>query len=155
MPIPVSLRDFVNEMDTFGEGCRVFLNRATGEFLGLTDDDLSAAEADDEDDLDLPDWQKQSLSKAKQVLSSADWLGLPDKFEIDEYRIMRDFCGGLEDRTLAEDLYDTIGGRGTFGRWKNMLARRGLLDDWFRFRTEAFTEFAKGWLEAHEIPFTA
>ena len=30
MSLPVSLREFVGEMDTFGE-CRVFLNRRTGD----------------------------------------------------------------------------------------------------------------------------
>jgi hypothetical protein len=26
-------------------------------------------------------------------------------------------------------------------------------DDWFRFRQSEFEEIAKGWLEAHDIPF--
>ena len=158
MPIPVSLRAFVNEMEVFSETCHVFLNRATGEFVGLTDEYLSAAEEgdeEDEEDEDPPNWEDKLKLKAKEVMSSDDWLELPDKNEIDEYRIMRDFCGNIEDTTLAQDLYDTIGGRGTFGRWKGMLARHGLLDGWYRFRTEALTVIAKGWLEAHKVPFTA
>jgi hypothetical protein len=81
------------------------------------------------------------------------FLALPDKFELDEYRIMERFCATVGDEVLRADLLDTIGGRGTFGRWKNMLHRHKLLDQWYRFRDQAVREFASAWLEANQIPY--
>lgn len=80
-------------------------------------------------------------------------MELPSKFELNEYGIMERFCATVADETLAADLLDTIGGRGTFGRFKSMLHRHHLQDDWYRFRDEALREIARQWLEAHEIPY--
>ena len=66
---------------------------------------------------------------------------------------MRDYCATLPDRVLAADLLDTIGGRGTFGRFKNMLHRHNVHEQWYRFRDAALTEIAREWLEANEIQY--
>jgi hypothetical protein len=150
MPLPVSLREFVDEMDMFCDGS-VFLHRHTGEFLSVSDDDLAAA--DHEDKASLPEWQKKVLSKIREAMKSDDWLSLPSKFDLDEYRIMRDFCCTIPDEILREDLLDTIGGRGTFGRYKAMLHRHNLRDRWYKFREDALREIAVEWLEAHDIPY--
>lgn len=150
----VSLREFVDQLDFISEECHVYVNRRTGEFLGATSEELSAAEEDDEDGADLlPEWQRDMLPKVREVLTTDDWLALPDKFEISEYGIMREFCYSLSDQVLQQDLLDTIGGQGTFRRFKNMLHRRDLLDKWYAFRHEALKEFAIEWLEAHELSY--
>jgi hypothetical protein len=59
----------------------------------------------------------------------------------------------LADETLREDLLDTIGGRGTFGRFKNMVHRHNIHEDWYRFRDEALKRIAVAWLEAHDISY--
>jgi hypothetical protein len=75
MPLPVSLRDFVNEMETFGDGCQVYLHRRTAEFFGTTEEMTSAAERDEDDD--APAWEAELLPKVREVMSSDDWLPLP------------------------------------------------------------------------------
>jgi hypothetical protein len=151
MPLPVSLHQFVNELDAPVDDCHVYLNRKTGEFLPIGPDDEFAADAEDEED--VPEWQRESLPKIREAMTSDDWLELPDKFAIDEYRIMERFAGTLDDAIFRADLLDTIGGRGNFGRFKNMLHRRGRLDDWYRFREKAYRKIAIDWLEANGIPF--
>lgn len=150
MSLPLSLREFINEMAMYGDG-RVFLNRRTGELLAATEDDLAAA--DDEDDDGVPEWQQEVLPKIREALLSDDWLSLPSKYELDEYRIMEDFCGTIPDDILRGDLLDTIGGRGTFGRFKSMVHRHNLQDRWYQFRDDAFREIAVQWLQVHDIPY--
>jgi hypothetical protein len=151
MPIPVSLREFVGEMDTFGDEMVVYLNRRTGEFVTVTDEDRAAVE--EEDDTDLPDWQREVLPKIREALTSDDWLPLPSRYDFNEYRIMENFACTLTDATLRDDLLDTIGGRGTFGRFKNMIHRHNVQEEWYRFREQALREIAKAWLEANSIPY--
>jgi hypothetical protein len=138
-------------MDTFSDQCRVFLHRHTAELLTATEDDLAAAE--DEDDGDVPEWQQEILPKIREALCSDDWLSLPSKFDLDEYGIMEDFCGTVPDKTLRGDLLDTIGGRGTFGRFKSMIHRHNLQDRWYQFRDQALREIAVQWLRANGIPY--
>jgi hypothetical protein len=150
----VSLRDVVNEMDTMSEGMRAFINRKTGELFSTTDEYLPGMDdADDEDFADAPDWQKEMLTKAREVVQSEDWLQLPTGFDLDEYRIMRDFAATVANRTLAADLQDTIGGRGTFGRFKGMCERHGILDDYYRFRSNALGRIAADFLDANGIAY--
>jgi hypothetical protein len=151
MSIVVSLGEFVNQMDTFGDQMEVYFNRRTGEYLTVTEEDRSAVEEDT--DADLPDWQREILPKVREAISSADWLPLPSRYEFDEYRIMERFCGTLTDATFRDDLLDTIGGRGTFGRFKNMIHRHKVQEEWYRFREQALRQVAVAWLEAHDIPY--
>src|SRR5262245_19666342 len=117
MSMPVSLRELIDELDAPVEDWHAFLNRRTGELFGASDETVSAWEADDNDS---PDWLNEEVAKMEEVQNSEEWLELPSKFDIDEYDIMRGFCGSLDDHALAADLLDTIGGRGTFARFKNM-----------------------------------
>jgi Uncharacterised protein family (UPF0158) len=149
MSVVVSLHAFVEEMDTFGDECHVYLHRRTGEFLSTTDEEQALAEKSD--DADVPDWQREVLPKVREALSSDDWLPLPSRFELDEYRIMERFCCSVADNTLRGDLLDAITGQGAFGRFKSMIHRHGLQEEWYRYREECFQEIARGWLEAHQI----
>src|ERR1700735_3517087 len=101
MGIVVSLREFVDHMDAGGDEISVCLNRRTGEFLEMTDEEIAAAESDDPaDDERLPDWQRELLPLVREAISSDDWLALPSKFDLDEYRIMDAFCSSREDDAL-------------------------------------------------------
>jgi hypothetical protein len=151
MSCTVSLSEFVNELDAPTDSCTVLLNRKTGEFVPVSDDDRAAVE--DSDDEDLPAWQQESLPKVREALSSDDWLQLPSKWDLNEYRIMEDFCGTIADLTLRGDLLDTVGGRGTFGRFRNMVHRHNLQERWYNFRDRAIRRFAVDWLNAHGIAY--
>jgi hypothetical protein len=151
MSCTVSLREFVGELDMLSEEVDVYLNRKTGEFLPMTDEEAAAVEEGDE--TDLPDWQQETIPKVREALASDDWFPLPSKWDLDEYRIMRDFCGTIADETLQGDLFDTIGGRGTFGRFKNMVYRHYLHERWYKFRDAALRRFAVEWLEYHGIAY--
>ena len=122
-----------------------------GEFLSTTPEDRAAAEEEDDDD--LSDEERERLPKVREAMASEDWLPLPSKFELNEYGIMERFCGTLADEMLSADLRDTIGGRGTFGRFKGMIHRHNLQEAWYRFRDEALRQFAAEWLEAHNISY--
>src|SRR4030042_1452128 len=95
----VSLKDFVNEMDVFSDAHSAFLNCITGELVTLSSEELSAAEEDDNVD-EYPEWQQDTIIKAKEVLESDDYLSLPSKFDIHEYHIMEDFCCSVMDEEI-------------------------------------------------------
>jgi hypothetical protein len=153
MPAIVSLRDVVREMDTPSSEIQAFINRATGELFSASEDEQSELEAAEEGDdfADAPEWQREELIRLREVLSSDDWLKLPSSFEFDEYGIMERFAGIIEDPILRGDLLDTIGGKGTFGRFKNMLQRRGMQDKYYAFRETELGEIAMQFLEANGI----
>lgn len=81
---PVSLRDVVDALDMASDTMSSYLNRKTGELVSLTEDIMMMAE--DDDDLDgISEWEREEVLKAREVMDSDDCIGLPGRYEIDEY----------------------------------------------------------------------
>jgi len=154
MSAPVKLNEVVDALESVREEHAYYLDRRTGEIVLLTSEDLQAAE---DDDLisEYPDWQRESILKAREVLKDSEaFLQLPDQFDIHEYKMMEDFCLTFEDRQIGQDLLRLIKGSGAFGRFKNAIHELGIEKVWYVFKRSALEEIAIEWLEENEIPYT-
>ena len=96
MAIVVSLRDFVGEMQILSEEAHTYISKLTGELITITDDDIAMSELDEQED--AFEWQEEIIQTTKKVLSSDDYLGIPSKFDIDEYEIIERFCLSIRRR---------------------------------------------------------
>lgn len=152
MPLPVSLQAVVEEMDGQGDEVTAYLNRVTGELVSLRYEEMLMAE-NDESVEDLPVWQQELVQLAEKVIFSDEYMPLPTPYEIYEYDIMRRFTYALEDERLANQLDRALRGKGAFHRFKDTVHRRGVADQWYVFRQEAFERIAVAWLDEHEIPY--
>ena len=100
-----------------------------------------------------PEWQKESVAKAKKVLADSDFIELPDQFEIHEYSIMERFCFSVSDERVQNALLRAIKGRGAFRHFKDRIFEEGVQEDWFAFREKAFKRIAADFLESQGIAF--
>jgi len=148
----VSLRDVIDEMDMMSDEATAYINRKTGELMTVTDEMFSLAEDPDEAE-DAPEWQKEFLSKVREVTASEDFIELPSKFDIHEWSIMERFARSVADGDVSDELEAALHGRGAFGRFKDALHRRRIADQWYRYRDAALEEIAIEFLEAHGIEF--
>lgn len=151
---PVSLQAVVDEMDLLGDEMVAYINKQSGELYTVSDEEAGYIEEGEEDSEFIPDWQKEMLPKAKEVLESDDFVPLPDKFEIHEYKIMERFCLSRESDNLREELLSAIRGRGAFRYFKDQIHRRGIQDDWYGYRNDALKSVAADFLEMEGIPYT-
>ena len=155
MAVVVSLRDLVDELQTLSDESHVYLNKVTGKVITITNDDFAMVENDDEieeesnDDVsEYSDLEMDFFQDVKKVLSlDDDYLKLPSKFDIDEYEIMERFCLSIPNKKISGVLLDKIRGSGAFRRFKDTIYRYEIEKDWFKFRDEAYKEFAISWLE--------
>jgi len=148
----VSLRDVIDEMEIMSDEAKAYINRKTGELITVTDEMFALAEDPDEAE-DAPDWQKALLPKVREVAASEDFIPLPGKFEIHEWSIMERFARSLTDASVRDDIDSALHGRGAFRRFKDVVHRLGLADEWYRFRDAALAEIAVDFLEANGIEF--
>ncbi|HEY2956071.1 MAG TPA: UPF0158 family protein [Candidatus Eisenbacteria bacterium] len=151
--VVVALRDVVDQMDLPSDEMTAYLNRRTGELVVVTDTDRELAE-EEEEPTGLPDWQKESVAAAREVMETGDFLELPDKFEINEYGIIERFCHQAEPGEAREALLRAIAGRGAFRYFKDVLHDRGMTDAWYAFRHKALEEIAAAWLDENGIAYT-
>jgi len=148
----VSLRDVIEEMELMSDEATSYINRKTGEFITVTDKMLSLVEDPDEA-ADAPQWEKDLLPKVREVTASEDFIPLPGKFEIHEWSIMERFSQSLTDAAVSDELDAALHGRGAFRRFKDIVHRFGIADEWYRFRDAALEEIAIEFLEAHGIAY--
>lgn len=149
----VKLQDVVEAMDMVGDEMSAYLNKHTGELIPITSEELSAAE-EEEDLADYPEWQHESILKAREIIDSEDWLELPAKDDIHDYAIMEEFCRSIADPELSERLLNAIRGSGAFSRFRGALEALDRRQEWYDFRAVALEQIAVEWLDDHHIPYT-
>lgn len=152
MPVIVSLRDVIEQMEMSSDEAIAYINRKTGALITLTHEELALGEDPDEAAA-TPQWQKDLLAKAREVIESQDFIPLPGKFEIDQWAIMERFARSLTDGAVSDELDAVVHGRGAFRRFKDAVHRLGIADEWYRFRDAALEQIAIAFLEAHGIEF--
>ena len=64
-------------------------------------------------------------------------------WDIDEYGMMADFA----DRHHPSELHSAISGRGAFRRFKDVVRRMGLEQEWYQFRDAEYKRVAQEWCE--------
>jgi hypothetical protein len=154
--VAVKIKDLVDEMDMQMDEYNKYLNKETGEIVTVSTEDLSIAEdsEEDEDFSQYPDWQRESLQEALNVIAHwGKYIGLPDKWEIHEYDIMERFCSSIENNRISDALYSAIKGKGAFRRFKDTLQRYGIEQKWYSFHEKALRDIAIRWCEDEGIEY--
>jgi hypothetical protein len=152
MPLPVQLKAVVDEMELGTEEWRGYINRKTGELASFPGHTLRAAE-DDEEPAYASDLELEDMERCRRVLADKDFVELPSQEDMREYDIMERFCLSYPDEHLRERLLDAIDGRGAFRRFKNLIHRKGIADEWYCYHGDAVKKVAADFLEAHDIPY--
>ena len=150
----VSFKEITEALQMQSETTEQLLDRETGEILLITDEDGMYLDSEDPDDLaDMPDWQREHITKLRAVLDTDRVVRLPGSFDIHEWAIMERFCRSLEDTHAQGELSEAIHGNGAFRLFKSTLDRLGLRKKWYAFRDAEFEQIAREWLEENKIPY--
>ena len=154
MGFPIKLSEIIGVIEIQPEDSAAYVNKKTREIVAPTEESFTAAE--NEAPLEeYTEWQQEDIKAAREILDhEEDYLELPTRFDINEYRIMEKFCLSVEDREASEVLYGAIKGRGAFRRFKDTVSRLNLADEWYQYRDQAIRQIAIDWCELHKIKFT-
>lgn len=150
--MPARLREVAGAIDMSPSEVDMCIHRVTGELVMVEDSVLAAIRKKKTPRPSaLPE---ESVEDARRVAAEKDaFVQLPAQQSYDGYRLMEDFCGTVEDARIRERLEDAIRGKGAFRRFKDMVRRTGVEQDWYAFRNAAILEVARAFLEEHEIPY--
>ena len=99
MAKPVSLKEVAETLDALMDGMTLYVHQETGELYWISEDDVSLVEDEDEQE-DLADWQAEMIPKIKEILDGNHWIALPDKRDIHEWQIMREFIDSVDDEEI-------------------------------------------------------
>ncbi len=154
MAVVVSLRGMVDELQMVFNETRAYLNKVTGKFFTIDTFGLDFMETGEDEDMEeSPDWQREYYRKVREVEFSGDYLMLPDSFEIHEYQIMQDFCSTILNENTSGLFLDMLHGSGAFRRFKDLIYRYGIENDWFAYKEQAYKKIAIAWLEGESLAY--
>ena len=150
MILKVDLKDVLEALEFRTMESNYFYYKKTGEVFMLMDDELRAGEEDPELDK-FPEWQRENIKAAVDIISTDDYIRLPDDYEIDDYSIMEDFCYSIEEEDLREELLYAIRGSGAFRMFKEKIYQHDLEDDWYDYKDQRYRQIAIEWCEENNI----
>jgi hypothetical protein len=152
MPAIVRLNDIVDALEMQLDESSSYLDLDTGQVETVSHDLLGAAEeSDDDEEPDLPAWQKHEWEVAKRIVSTNRFRKLPTKFDVHEWAIMQDFSCSMKSARIREELLHAIHGAGAFRMFKATLRRHNIDQAWFAFRAEVLRRIALNWCEKNHI----
>ena len=153
---PVSLKKIADQLDYFVDDWKHYLNKKTGDIVEIQMEYLSIAEesGDDDDFSEYKDWEQDAIREAVDLVENwGDYVELPDREEVNEYRIMENFCYSQEDDKLRDKLCYAIDGKGAFGRFRDAIIKLGIEKEWDLYKYQKVCEIVREWCEFHEIDY--
>ncbi len=150
--MPIELSEIISAMEDQGDLVHAYFDRHSSQTVTITEDDIAAARNPDWAK-EAPDWQRENIAMVRLIEEEATdrFVPLPDRFEINEWKMMERFALSLGDSYTADALLGAIRQRGAFRRFKDMVYQRGLADRWYAFRDEEYRRVAIGWCREHGI----
>ena len=153
----VKLQDVVDQIEMQSGEAAVYLNKKTGEFFMLSEDEMLGCELEDDDEEELndePEWLRESRQKAREINESDDWVQLPTQQDVHEYHIMEQFAASLKNVESSNRILQTIRGSGAFRRFKHALDDLDLRDEWTSFKHAELERIAIEFLQENGIEYS-
>lgn len=150
----LKISELVDAIDMQSDESSTYFNKENGEFLYVNDDIRFEADSDTPIE-EITDWMQDIVKEYRKIDEGDDehYISVPDKFDIHEYRIMEKFCYAIETEQIADQLIQSIKGRGAFRSFRNTIHRLRLEQRWYEYRDAAFRRKAIDWCEFHKIEF--
>lgn len=148
----IKLEEIIEAIEICSDEANYYYNKKKGYIICVFDEEMSIAEGCCLDDLEeYPEWQREGIENAIDVEENwEDYISLPDKNDINEYRIMENFCYSVENKK-GDILLNSIKGRGAFRRFKEKVNDLNLSDSWYKFREEELRNFVIEWCKDNNI----
>ena len=154
----VSLKYLGEEFECTTDVISYWFDRETEQVIFIDTYSYSFDDDDEDDDVGGDSTDEEYLINKnidRLIKDNPDrFVQLPSKYELHEWQIMSDFVEEMPDGERKEDLRDSIHGKGAFRKFKYMVERLDLLEDWYAFKSAAYREKAREWCEDNDIDYT-
>lgn len=134
------LSELLQNIEFSGGEIETYYHKPTNSFNFLGEE-LVCGEGDD-------DALRSAIEQAPE-----EYVSLPSRFDINEYKMMEKFIDRLKDEKDATILSHSIRGKGAFRRFKDIVTTMGLSDNWYKFRDEHYKQIAIDWCDDNDIEY--
>ncbi len=132
----VKISEIVDVFEMMDQDSEYYLDKKTGEIEWINDVTMTSEEEEEITDR----------------LDEHGCFRLPTSYELEEYRTMEEFIGGMP-QSVRGRMYAAIQGRGAYRRFKDMVREMGIEQIWYDYRADAFKQRAIEWCEDNGIEY--
>ena len=132
----LKISKLVEEMDLQMEEYMTVVNVKTSEIVYIDLEEVRVLEDKEEDELS----KDQML--LLDIYYGEGYVRIPSDYEIHEYNMMSNFVSGMDNDMINQRLSQAISGRGAFRRFKDTAIQLDVIDEWYKFRDNAYKEIA-------------
>jgi len=147
----VKLKKIVGTLDAMKDQQTAYLHKVTGEVLTFDESVLESAKNGAQEGEGAG---SEAVKRAADVLKDAETFArLPLKGDIHEYRLMSTFADSITNKSVASMVKLSITGKGAFRRFKDVLRRYGMTEQWNEYKEPAIAKVARRWCERNGIEY--
>ncbi|SDO28891.1 UPF0158 family protein [Halobacillus aidingensis] len=149
----VKLRKVADELEIIMEEYMAFFDRETYEVVRFPPGMYDDAEMGEPYEARI-DWLEEDWEIANMVVQNKErFVELPSKWDIHDYEIIESFSYSIKDEQVRTQVLNAIRGRGAFRRFRKHIEYHGLLEDWYKYKSDWYAEIAREWCEENDIPY--
>ncbi len=150
----VKLNKIVGVLDAMKDQQTSYLNKQTGAIITLEAEQIEAAKNGTGAPEGASEKAQEAVKRAAEVLKDTEtYARLPLKSDIHEYKLMTNFSQTISNNTAAGMVKLSISGTGAFRRFKDVITRYGLADDWDQYKYQAIAKIAGRWCEKNGVEY--
>ncbi|AST90846.1 UPF0158 family protein [Sutcliffiella cohnii] len=149
----ISLRELVEEMDTQSEDDKSFINRETGKIIIIETSILRRIEEEEIEAETNVGGESLYIEALDIIENDEKYEVIPSQWDINEYEMMEDFISSMESPKVRDRLYGVIKGKGAFRRFKDMIIKLDVEQQWYLYKDQRLKEIAIKFCEMYDINY--
>ncbi|MGY3714696.1 UPF0158 family protein [Sutcliffiella cohnii] len=149
----ISLRELVEEMDTQSEDDKSFINRETGKIIIIETSILRRIEEEEIEAETNVGGESLYIDALDIIENDEKYEVIPSQWDINEYEMMEDFISSMESPKDRDRLYGVIKGKGAFRRFKDMIIKLDVEQQWYLYKDQRLKEIAIKFCEMYDINY--
>lgn len=140
----VLLEDLIEAIEYEGELLKHYYNKKTGVIVYEEDESTSLYKVSDIDHIeDFEEWEQELIYSLFDIKNNPqDYIPLPNINELDEYKLMVEFCNINNKKELVKDNIREI---------RRAIEDSELINEWYKFRENKEKEIAINWCKINNI----
>ena len=151
----VNLNDLIEAIQFENEMLNHYYNKNTGIIVYKENSDTAAYSSEDISRVDtMEEWERELVESLYDLkVNPQDYIKVPGYEEIDEVKLMMDFCNSFSDISLNETLTTNSDYYRKLHEVKNIIRDKNLINEWYDYRDAAERDIAIEWCMKNNINY--
>lgn len=152
----LDLNTMVLYLENMIEGTKYYYDKVTDNIVELDMKYVALADKYISGDklLEYSEWERDAVLETIHFLKNYNnYVELPDKYEVDEYRLMARFCCTRKKKRIINKLTDALMGKEPIRKFNEVVRKLKIVNEWNEYKLDELIKVSKDWCEKNDIKY--